>query len=64
MDGGGVITTGSHKIHLMPHFKHPAIVGVLINNRQMKGISLTTQSTADWKHKIINNKTFSYVMKH
>ena len=47
MDGGGVITTGSHKIHLMPHFKHPAIVGVLINNRQMKGLAVMTQSPTD-----------------
>ena len=47
MDSGGVITTGPHKIHRLPYFKHPAIVGVLINNRQMKGLAVMTQSTAN-----------------
>ena len=49
MDNGGGITTEPHKIHLPLHFKHPAIVGMLINNRQMKGVSMTTQSTTDLK---------------
>tara|TARA_B100001057_G_scaffold177166_1_gene177986 strand:+ start:200 stop:352 length:153 start_codon:yes stop_codon:yes gene_type:complete len=47
VDSGGVFTTGPHKIHLLPHFKHPAIVGMLINNRQMKGLAATTQTTAN-----------------
>ena len=47
MDSGGVITTGPNKIHRLPEFKHPAIVGVLINNRQMKGLAVMTESPTD-----------------
>ena len=42
-----MFTTGPHKIHLLPHFKHPAIVGMLINNRQMKGLAVMTESPTD-----------------